>query len=157
MPFITIHTEIKAQQEIVFDLARSIDLHKVSMKNSNEKAIAGVTSGLIELGESVTWRAKHFGVYQTLSSKITQMEKSTMFVDEMIDGAFKSFKHVHIFIEQGNVTLMKDEFYYEAPLGIFGNLANSLFLKRYMTNLLKQRNAIVKEFAESSLWKEVLA
>lgn len=43
------------------DLQVSIDAHKDSMARSREQAIAGVTSGLISLGEEVTWRAWHFG------------------------------------------------------------------------------------------------
>ena len=88
MPLIKLHTEIKANKEIVFDLSRSIDLHKISTEHSNETAIAGRTSGLIELHETVTWRAKHFGVYQTLTSKITTFNRPNLFTDEMVKGAF---------------------------------------------------------------------
>lgn len=96
MPKIELQTEIKAERKIVFDLSRSIDLHQLSTAKTDEKAIAGKTSGLIDLGESVTWRAKHFGIYQNLTSKITEFESPNFFVDEMLKGAFKSFKHVAI-------------------------------------------------------------
>jgi hypothetical protein len=46
MPTIIIETIIKTDKQIVFDLSRSIDLHKISTKETNEEAIAGVTSGL---------------------------------------------------------------------------------------------------------------
>lgn len=97
MPILNITTKIKAPIEIVFDLSRSIDLHKISTKHTKEEAIAGKTSGLICKNESVTWRAKHFGIYQTLSSKITAFKKPHYFIDEMQQGIFKSFKHEHIF------------------------------------------------------------
>ena len=69
MSFIKLETYISAPIEKVFDLARSIDLHKVSTLGTNEEAIAGRTTGLIELGETVTWQAKHFGLYQKLTVK----------------------------------------------------------------------------------------
>lgn len=110
MPRIEIQTEIKADKQIVFDLSRSIDLHKISTKHTNEEAIAGKTSGLIALNESVTWKAKHFGVTQILTSKITEFESPHYFADEMVHGAFKRFKHEHHFVDSQNGTLMTDFF-----------------------------------------------
>ncbi|RZJ27869.1 MAG: cell division protein, partial [Flavobacterium sp.] len=120
MKLIKLQTRIKADILIVFDLARSIDLHKISTSHTNEQAIAGRTSGLIEIDETVTWRARHFGIYQTLTSKITQFERPNIFVDEMVSGAFKSFRHEHIFETDGTETLMTDVFKFEAPGGFFG-------------------------------------
>ena len=156
MPTIKLTTFIESHIEIVFDLSRSIDLHKISTQKTDEEAIAGVTTGLIELDEWVTWRAKHFGTYHKLTSKITAFERPHSFTDEMVKGIFKSFKHQHIFKKTGNIIEMTDIFDYKSPLGIFGKLADSLFLERYMTNLLKERNKIIKEFAESDQWKLVL-
>ncbi|MFD2909407.1 cell division protein [Flavobacterium ardleyense] len=156
MPRIELQTNIKAKKEIVFDLSRSIDLHKISTEHTNEKAIAGKTSGLIEMHESVTWRAKHFGIYQNLTSKITAFESPKYFADEMQQGIFKAFKHEHHFSEINGTTTMIDIFDYKSPLGILGKLADELFLKKYMTDLLIERNRIVKDFAESERWKEIL-
>ena len=156
MPIINLQTEINAPVSIVFDLSRSIDLHKLSTQHTNEEAIAGRTEGLIELHESVTWRAKHFGIYQTLTSKITEFEKPNFFVDEMQKGIFHSFRHEHLFQELPNgKTKMIDAFEYRSPLGILGQLADFLFLKNYMTDLLIKRNEVIKEFAESDKWKEL--
>lgn len=156
MPIIELQTEIKASIEIVFDLSRSIDLHKISTEHTNETAIAGKTSGLIEMDQSVTWRAKHFGIYQKLTSKITEFKKPNYFVDEMINGAFSRFKHEHHFENLNENTLMTDIFDYKSPLGILGELADKIFLNNYMIELLNERNRIVKEFAESDKWKLIL-
>ena len=118
------------------------------MKHSNEKAIAGKTSGLIGLHEWVTWEAVHFGVKQQLTSKITAFDSPNYFVDEMISGAFKSFKHEHFFTSEENKTIMIDKFQFQSPFGTIGKLANILFLKRYMTNLLDTRNQFLKQEAE---------
>jgi ligand-binding SRPBCC domain-containing protein len=158
MPRIELTTLVKADQQIVFDLSRSIDLHKISTQQTDEEAIAGKTSGLIELNETVTWHAKHFGVYQTLTSKITVFNSPDMFVDEMVEGAFKRFRHEHKFVKgqlEGE-TILLDVFDYESPFGVFGKLADKLFLKRYMTDLLTKRNQTIKEFAETGGWKSLL-
>lgn len=148
MPVIRLTSIINAPQALVFDLARNIDLHKISTAHTNEEAVAGKTSGLISMGESVTWKAKHFGVTQLLTSKITVFEFPNRFTDEMVSGAFKQFKHEHIFTEEKGITIMTDVFDYTSPYGILGSVADALFLKRYMTNLLVERNRIVKEYAE---------
>ncbi len=156
MPKIELKTKIKADRKVVFDLSRSIDLHKISTEQTNEQAIAGKTSGLIGMNESVTWRAKHFGIYQNLTSKITEFDSPNYFADEMVKGAFKEFKHEHHFAESNGGTLMTDIFDYKSPFGILGKLADKMFLEKYMTELLTERNRIVKEFAESEKWKELI-
>jgi len=148
MPVIVLHTHIDAPIEVVFNLSRSIDLHKLSTAHTCEEAIAGITSGLISLDESVTWRAKHLGFVQELTSKITAYNAPHYFADEMVKGAFRRFKHEHTFKLEENVVVMTDSFDYESPFGILGKIADILFLEKYMTNLLVTRNAMVKEFAE---------
>ena len=148
MPKIILTTSINAPIEKVFDLSRSIDLHMESTKQTGEKAIGGKTSGLIELGETVTWRAKHFGIWQTLISKITEFDRPNLFVDEMLSGAFKSFRHEHHFAISGDQTIMKDIFEFESSLGVLGKIFNKLFLTRYMTKFLEERNRVIKELAE---------
>jgi ligand-binding SRPBCC domain-containing protein len=149
MPVIILHSEIKAPIETCFNLARSIDLHMISTAHTGEKAIAGRTTGLIELNETVTWRAKHLGVWQNLTSAITAYEYPTFFADEMAKGAFKRFRHEHRFVQHGSVTLMDDTFDFESPLGILGTIANKLFLTKYVEHLLSKRNAVIKEYAEN--------
>jgi ligand-binding SRPBCC domain-containing protein len=148
MPNIHLQTLISADIETCFDLSRSNDLHLESTRQTGETAIAGRTSGLIQFGETVTWRARHFGIWQTLTSKITVMQKPDLFVDEMVDGAFSSNRHEHHFAQACVATLMTDIFTFEAPLGWLGDIACKLFLTRYMTNLLTQRNEVIKNHAE---------
>ena len=153
---IKLKTEIKADRKIVFDLARSIDLHKISTSHTNEKAIAGVVSGLIGLDQTVTWKATHFGISQKLTSKISEYKSPDLFVDEMVSGAFKRLRHEHHFTDFNDKTIMIDVFDYTSPMGFLGKLADVLFLKTYLTKLLKKRNAVIKEFAESEKWMQVL-
>ena len=156
MPIIKLETVIKAPVEVCFDLSRSIDLHKISTEQTNEEAVAGVTTGLIGLGESVTWRARHFGIIQHLSTLITEYDKPNYFVDEMEKGAFKRFRHLHSFEALGDSTKMIDEFDYTSPFGALGKFVDTLILEKYMTNLLVKRNSVIKEFAESDKWKLIL-
>ena len=157
MPRIELETRIQSDDiKVVFDLCRSIELHLDSMKHTHEKAIAGKTSGLIELGETVTWRAKHFGIHQTLTSIITDCESPTFFADELHEGIFHSFRHEHHLTQQGEFIILKDIFDYKSPWGWLGRLADILFVKKYMTKLLKERNRYIKMYAETGKWKIIL-
>ena len=155
----TIHltTIIEAPIQRVFDLSRSIDLHIASTAHTQEEAIAGRTSGLINLGETVTWRARHFGVWQQLRVQITAMDAPHYFQDAMLQGIFKKMVHDHHFEQQGKQTLMNCTFYFESPLGFLGKLANRLFLKKYMTNFLLIRNQTIKQAAEGEAWRRFLS
>lgn len=134
----TTHTHMPAAE--LFDLSRSIDAHTDSMAESREQAIAGTTTGLIGLGEEVTWRAWHFGVPIRMTSRITAMDAPRSFVDEQVRGPFRSFRHVHEFTESPAGTTMVDRIEFAAPLGALGRLAEKLVLARYLENLITTRN-----------------
>jgi ligand-binding SRPBCC domain-containing protein len=126
------------------------------MAHTGEEAIAGTTSGLIGLNETVTWKARHLRRMRVLKSKITAMDPPLSFTDEMVNGDFKTLRHEHHFKKIDNGTLLIDIFDYEAPYGSLGRLADRLFLTRYMKTLLETRNKMIKEYAESEKWKFIL-
>jgi ligand-binding SRPBCC domain-containing protein len=156
VPLIELSTRIRAPRERCFDLARSIDFHVVTATGTQEKAIAGRLSGLIEAGETVTWRARHFGVWQRLTSLMTIVEPPGHFQDVMTEGAFALLKHDHYFDELEGVTTMADRFEFRAPLGPLGRLAEALFLTRYMQRFLEERARILAHAAESEEWRRYL-
>ena len=156
MPVIQLETFIAAPPERVFDLARSIDAHQDSTEGTGEKAVAGVTAGLIGANEEVTWEAKHFGVRQRLKVRITQFDRPKHFQDIMLKGAFAHMTHDHFFEARDGGTLMFDRFEFAAPLGVLGRIAEWLFLTNYMRGFIVRRNAILKHTAESDGWKKYL-
>jgi len=129
MSILIIELTVNAPIERVFDLARCIDLHEATMSRHKEKAIGGVTKGLIGMGESVTWEATHFGIEQKLTSKITAFERPKHFRDSIVKGAFRRFDHDHFFEQSNGQNSMKDVFDYDSPLGIFGIIADVYFWK----------------------------
>jgi ligand-binding SRPBCC domain-containing protein len=149
MTTIQLTTRINAPIEIIFDLSRNIDVHQQSTSKSNETAIDGVTSGLINLNETVTWRGKHFGVYLKHKSLISAMEIPTYFVDEMLEGKFKSFKHQHTFIQKKGFVIMEDKIQYQTPYGIFGKIFDHVLLKKHLTKFISERNSFIKSVAEN--------
>jgi len=152
-------TRIRAPIGRCFDLARSVEAHLAGNVHCGEAAAAtaGVTSGLAGLGQRVTWRARHLGVWQELTSEITAMRRPAYFQDTMVRGAFRTMVHDHFFRSLSpDETEMKDVFCFAAPLGILGRLAEIAVLRRYMRALLGERAAAIREIAESAAWQEYL-
>lgn len=141
MPRIELTTEIPASTDRCFYLSLSVDAHQSSMSDSGERAISGVTSGLMRRGDTVTWKARHFGIPITMTSVISQYDAPYRFVDEQESGPFQRWWHEHRFESVPGGTVMMDVVEFESPAGWVGRLINIVLLTRYMTKLLKQRNA----------------
>lgn len=140
----------------MFDLARSIDAHVDSTGSTDERAVAGVTTGLIGLNGEVTWEARHFGVRQRLTVRVTAFDRPKRFQDAMVSGAFKRMVHDHIFEEHPEGTLMGDRFESASPVGILGRVADRLCVTAYMRRFIVRRNAVLKRLADSSDWGRYL-
>jgi len=151
MPVITILTTVRATPERCFDASRDLDLHLESMGHTGERAVAGKTSGLIELGEQVTWEARHFGIRQRFTSRITAYDRPRYFQDSMVKGAFHSFVHDHFFEPCPEGTIMRDVLTFHSPLGPLGALVDRLVMARYLTRMLTVRNDVLKSILEKSL------
>lgn len=156
MPTIHITTFIAAPPEVVFNLSRHIGLHKISQQKHKEEAVSGITNGLIQKGESVTWKAKHLFKTRFLKIRITEMQPFSFFEDVMEEGDFKIFKHQHYFKPVQNGTIVIDKLEFESPYGPIGMLFNKIYFTNYMKNLLQQRNYTIKEYAESKKWEALL-
>ncbi len=156
MPTIHLTTFIAAPVQVVFDLSRHIGVHKQSMIKYKEEAVAGTTFGLIEKEETVTWRARHLFRSRMFRVKVSEMRKSEMFMDELVQGSLKMMKHEHYFKPCENGTIVIDLFHFESPYGMIGQWFNNLYLTRYIKKLLEQRNKTIKEIAETGKWKMLL-
>ncbi len=152
MAQITLETFIVAPPQMCFDYARDIGLHCETMKETRQRAVAGTTSGRIKLGESVTFEGKHLGLRRQLTSEVVEFEAPQRFVDQMTQGTFKKFKHIHEFenvTQDGqNGTLMRDTLQWTSPLGPLGFLADILLVRRHLRKVLSRRNKRLKALLE---------
>ncbi|WEK36944.1 MAG: SRPBCC family protein [Candidatus Pseudobacter hemicellulosilyticus] len=156
MPCIHLTTFIAAPADLVFDLSRSIDLHKRSMTDSKEEAVAGTTMGLIGLNETVTWKARHLLKTRFLKVKVTAMDRPFSFTDEQEKGDLRSMKHEHYCKAIDNGTILIDLFSFETRWGWVGRALNIFYLETYFRQLLERRNQFIKQYAESEKWRLVL-
>ncbi len=148
MARIEVVTLISAPPEVCCRLALDVELHQRTAHQTRETIVAGVTSGILQLHDTVTWRARHFGVWQELSIRVTELDFPAYFCDVQVKGAFRSMRHEHYFRAAPAGTEMRDVFCFESPLGVVGRLVNELFLTGYMRRFLAARNALLKQAAE---------
>ncbi|GGO62795.1 SRPBCC family protein [Nonomuraea cavernae] len=149
MPRFEMLTHVAASPERVFEASLSVDVHTASFGRSGERAVSGVTSGLLTLGDQVTWEARHFGLRWRLTSLISACEAPSFFVDEQTAGPFRRFRHEHRFAADGDGTLMRDVVEFASPLGVLGAVADAVVLRRYLARLISVRNEHLKAFTEA--------
>lgn len=135
MPTIRVETLIRAPAERCFDLARDPELQTRSLAGTGERVVARTGSGLLGLGDVVTFEAVHFGVRQRLTAQISRCEPPLLFEDRQVQGTFRSFTHVHEFRATDEGTLMIDVFEFRSPLGVIGVLTDRLFPAHHMPML----------------------
>lgn len=157
MPTLHLTSFIAAPQDIVFDLNRNISLHKISMEHVKEEAVGGITSGLVNKDDTVTWKGKHLMKTRYFTSKITEMKPFETFTDKMVKGDFKFFEHQHFFKPADNGTIVIDIIKYETPYGFIGELVNKLYLNSYLEKLISHRNKVIKQYAETDKWRALLS
>jgi ligand-binding SRPBCC domain-containing protein len=148
VPTIRIETLIRAPIERCFDLARDPEIHERSTARTHERVVTRTGSGLLGAGDMVTFEARHFGVRQRLTARITRFERPHVFEDQMVCGAFQSFRHMHAFREVEGGTLMTDTFAFRSSLGPLGALAERLFLTGYLRRFLMARAVFLTQCAE---------
>lgn len=154
MPSFELVTRIAAPPKRVFDASLDVDVHTASMAGSGERAVGGVSAGAMRLGDTVTWRARHFGVWWRMTSAITAYDRPGFFVDEQQRGPFRRWRHEHYCAADGATgdgrgTVMRDVVAFTSPFGIVGRAVDTLVLRRYMTKLITERNAHIKALLEA--------
>jgi ligand-binding SRPBCC domain-containing protein len=118
---------------------------------TRERAIAGVTHGIIGPNQTVTWRGRHFGLMLEHTSLIDRYDPPHYFRDIMVKGHFRSFEHEHYFepTKDGGTT-MRDRLHFAAQLPPLGWFAERFILRSYLTRFLQERNAAIKRIAASA-------
>jgi ligand-binding SRPBCC domain-containing protein len=142
---IELETRIDAPPERCFDLSRSVELHLEAAAATGERAVDGVTTGLLGAGDTVTWEARHLGRRRRLTVRITAFDRPCFFRDEQVRGPFRRFVHDHRFEPAGGGTCMRDVLELASGFPLFDRLVLAPHLRRF----LLRRNELIKRTAET--------
>jgi ligand-binding SRPBCC domain-containing protein len=143
---------IAAPPERCFDLALSVELHLEAAAGTGERVVAGVSSGILELGDEVTWEARHLGQLRRLSVRISAHDRPHTFRDELVRGPLRHFVHDHVFEHRGQGTRMIDRLEFASRL----RLVDALVLTPHLRRFLTRRNDAIRRLAESEGWRMYL-
>lgn len=142
-------THVHAPADVLFDASLDVDLHTTTMGSSRETAVGGVTSGRLGPGDTVTWRARHLGIWWRMTSRIEAYDRPSRFVDVQAAGPFREWRHQHTFEPHpAGGTLMRDDVIFTAPFGVLGGIVERLILGRYMRRLIERRSFALKMLVE---------
>jgi ligand-binding SRPBCC domain-containing protein len=153
MVTIKLNTWVNAPVERCFKLASSVEFHIASARPMRERAVSGVTSGLLREGDTVKWHARRFLLRLTHTSLMEVSRPFSHIREVMAAGIFARYEHEHYFAAMDDGTRVRDELKFSAPLGPLGRMMEGLVLRRYMTSVLKRRNRALKRAAESEEWR----
>ena len=156
MPTIHLTTFIKAPVDRVFDLSRNISLYKKALQDSNEKISSGAASNLVCAGETITLHARHLGKTRMITARVMEINKPLSLVEEQVKGDLKCYRHERHFKEIENGTIMIDMLEFEGPRDILGSLLSQFYLKNYLERIIKQRNELIRQYAESDKWRAIM-
>lgn len=138
---VVVETSIAAPVELCFDLALDVDVHAESAAFSGERVVEpGRTSGVLQVGDLLTFEGRHFGIRQRFTTRITEADRPLRFVDEMVRGFFRRLRHVHEFHPRDGCTLMRDVLEFEG--------AFAFILERHMTWFVTTKQQHLKEIIE---------
>ncbi len=133
---------------VLMDLALDPALHADSQAEANEEVLHRTGDGLLGLGDTVTFRARHFGIPWTMTARVTELDRPHLFVDEQVSGPFAAFRHTHRFTSDEAATVMIDEFAFRLPAGPVGGLVARTTAAPYLRRLLTHRARFLARRAE---------
>lgn len=143
-------TAVTAAPSVLFDLALDVDVHAASLAGSDERATTSTGRRCLQLGEEVTFAARHVGVRWRMTSRITAYERPWRFVDEQVRGPFALLRHEHRFEPLGpGRTRATDRMTIALAGGRAGGLVTRRVVAPYLRRLLRRRADHLRRVAES--------
>ncbi len=85
------------------------------------------------------------GIKMTWVTEITHVEHEKFFVDEQRVGPYSMWHHQHHIQEIPGGILMEDIIDYQPPMGLLGDIANSLFIARQLEEIFTYRKKAVEK------------
>jgi ligand-binding SRPBCC domain-containing protein len=157
MPRIHLTTFIAAPVERVFDLSRHLALYKLLFHNRKESFSSGAGSSLLAKGETISIISKHAGKSRMSMIKITDLQKPLQFTEEQVKGDLEKFRHEHHFKKVENGTIVIDLVEFGGPKDILGKIFGKIYFRKYLEELLRRRNDVIRNYAETEKWRAVLS
>jgi ligand-binding SRPBCC domain-containing protein len=157
MPKIHLTSFIQAPAERVFNLSRHLAIRKLALQKGREQILSSSSDSLVQKGETITLRARHLGRTREITARIVDISQPDWFTEEQVKGDLKSYRHECHFKPAENGTILIDMLEYEGPRDLLGSIISAFFLRSYFESMLRKKNDLVRQYAETEKWKAVLS
>ena len=137
----------RAVDEVFAFFANAENLERITPP---ELAFKILTSTPIDIREGtiIDYRLRLFGVPFHWRTRIVQWQPSDQFIDEQIRGPYRSWRHLHTFVEHENGTRMTDRVEYRLPFHAAGSLALPL-VRRQLDRIFSYRAGTIRQLLGS--------
>lgn len=99
-----------------------------------------IPQGDVYAGQVITYKVSPLlGIPLSWMTEITHVERNKRFVDEQRVGPYKMWHHQHLFEQTDKGIMMTDIVHYSLPLGILGNIAHAVFVKKQLRDIFDYR------------------
>lgn len=144
---------IKTIQQIPIDIdtawnffSQPANLAKITPDNLGFDIISQHHGDTIYAGQIIEYKVKPvLNIPLYWMTEITHVSDKKFFVDEQRFGPYKLWHHQHHFKEIDGGVEMTDIVHYALPLGILGEIAHSLFVKKQLNDIFDYRYKKVEE------------
>jgi len=106
-------------------------------------AILTPTPIVMAPGATIDYRIKLAGVPFRWRTVIESFDPDVRFVDIQASGPYRSWRHVHEFVDVPEGTSIRDRVDYEMPFGALGVLARALFVRAQLDRIFDHRRAVI--------------
>lgn len=102
-------------------------------------------------GTRIEYRLRLHGLPLRWVSRIDEWHPGHGFVDRQVHGPYRLWHHRHEFEAHNGGTLVRDVVHYSLPLGPFGALAHTAFVRRDLAAVFEYRRRQIDKLADAAL------
>lgn len=96
------------------------------------------------LGSRLEFRIQGLGQVQTAVHEIIEFERPHRYLELQVKGPMRAWRHEHLFLDEGNRTILVDRIDFEPPGGLLGLLATESRILESLEQGIYSRNVALE-------------
>ena len=122
------------------------NLKEITPSYMNFRVLTNSDSEKMFAGQIITYQVSPiFGIPLFWMTEITHVKDKEYFIDEQRFGPYALWHHKHFFKAIPGGVEMTDFLDYKLPLGVLGNIAHALFVKKQVESIFDYRSKVLVE------------
>ena len=135
-----------SMEKVWHHFSRPENLDKLTPENMAFQIISDIKDRPMYEGMIIRYRVSPvLNIPLNWATEITHIKDREYFIDEQRFGPYTLWHHEHHFEETPQGILMKDQLHYAIPFGIFGRIANAIFVEARIDEIFTYRQKCIDE------------